>query len=188
MCVWLHSETQRELEDRTHEVLDMDNALKERQGELQKRAQLVTHTHKVYFIYCSLLMLFVCNLLFLFYLIPVMLSWVTWKWASETTSRRWRGRWILCSRTCRPERASWETHSRSSQTEPKSNTWGNVLPTRSKMYLKRIFFLFLVLLTEGLEQTHMSMSLEKSRKIPPSQPQLSTVLHLVLDLWPLVHT
>lgn len=46
MCACLHSETQRELEERTHEVLDMDNALKERQGELQQRAQLVQHAHK----------------------------------------------------------------------------------------------------------------------------------------------
>uniref|UniRef100_A0A3Q4M603 Coiled-coil domain containing 18 n=1 Tax=Neolamprologus brichardi TaxID=32507 RepID=A0A3Q4M603_NEOBR len=34
-------ETQRELEERTHEVLDMDNALRERQGELQQRAKLL---------------------------------------------------------------------------------------------------------------------------------------------------
>lgn len=46
VCVWLHSETQRELEERTHEVLDMDSALKERQGELQQRANLVQHTNK----------------------------------------------------------------------------------------------------------------------------------------------
>lgn len=52
MCVWLHSETQRELEERTHEVLDMDNALKERQGELQQRAQLVQHTHKPTYFLC----------------------------------------------------------------------------------------------------------------------------------------
>lgn len=41
VCVWFHSDTRRELEERTHEVLDMDNALKERQRELQQRANLV---------------------------------------------------------------------------------------------------------------------------------------------------
>lgn len=41
------SETQKELEERTHEVLDMDNALKERQGELQQRAQLVQVAHNM---------------------------------------------------------------------------------------------------------------------------------------------
>ncbi len=46
LCVWLHSETQRDLEERTHEVLDMDSALKERQGELQQRANLVQHEQK----------------------------------------------------------------------------------------------------------------------------------------------
>lgn len=48
MCVWFHSDTRRELEERTHEVLDMDNALKERQGELQQRANLVQHKHTFY--------------------------------------------------------------------------------------------------------------------------------------------
>lgn len=48
MCVHvcLDSDTRRELEERTHEVLDMDTALKERQGELQQRAKLVQqYTH-----------------------------------------------------------------------------------------------------------------------------------------------
>lgn len=46
VCVCLDSETSRELEERTHEVLDMDTALKERQGELQQRATLVSQcTH-----------------------------------------------------------------------------------------------------------------------------------------------
>lgn len=35
------------MEERTHEVLDMDNALKERQGELQQRANLVQHKHNL---------------------------------------------------------------------------------------------------------------------------------------------
>lgn len=47
MCV--HSDTKRELEERTHEVLDMENALKERQGELQQRANLVQSRHTFYF-------------------------------------------------------------------------------------------------------------------------------------------
>lgn len=38
-------ESQRELEERNNEVLDLDTALKERQGELQQRAQLVPHTN-----------------------------------------------------------------------------------------------------------------------------------------------
>lgn len=38
-----YRESQRELEERNHEVLDLDSALKERQGELQQRAQLVPH-------------------------------------------------------------------------------------------------------------------------------------------------
>ena len=45
MCV---RDTKRELEERTHEVLDMDSALKERQGELQQRAQVVPQTHNCY--------------------------------------------------------------------------------------------------------------------------------------------
>lgn len=51
-CLFLHRESQRELEDRSHEVLDLDATIKERQEELQKRAQQVepnahtrTHTH-----------------------------------------------------------------------------------------------------------------------------------------------
>lgn len=44
--VCVDRESKRELEERNNEVLDMDTALKERQGELQQRAQLVhTQTH-----------------------------------------------------------------------------------------------------------------------------------------------
>ena len=49
----------------------------------------------------------------------LILSWVSWMWPSKSTSRRWRERWSLCSRALEPERASWETRGRSSQTE----TW-----------------------------------------------------------------
>lgn len=38
-----YRESQRELDEKNHEVLDLDGALKERQGELQQRAQLVPH-------------------------------------------------------------------------------------------------------------------------------------------------
>ncbi len=42
-----YRESQRELEEKNHEVLDLDGALKERQGELQQRAQLVpNHKHE----------------------------------------------------------------------------------------------------------------------------------------------
>lgn len=36
------------MEERTHEVVDMENALKERQGELQQRANLVQPEHTFY--------------------------------------------------------------------------------------------------------------------------------------------
>lgn len=129
-CVWFNSETRRELEERTHEVLDMDSALKERQGELQQRAKVVQeHTHtsltalfefgfaeyKVRNKYFQILVLFK-NLSF-FSTSTSYLSWASWKWPSGSTSRRWQGRWSLCSRAWRPGRASWETHRGSSQTE-----------------------------------------------------------------------
>lgn len=41
LVVWSYSDTRRDLEQKTHDVLKMDNALKERQGELQQRAMLV---------------------------------------------------------------------------------------------------------------------------------------------------
>lgn len=41
--VCVYRESQRELEEKNREVLDLDSALKERQGELQQRAQLVPH-------------------------------------------------------------------------------------------------------------------------------------------------
>lgn len=111
MRVWLNSETQRELEERTHEVLDMDNALKERQGELQQRAQLVQHTHKPTYFMClssffESVLLTPLSLFCLFFKFLCVLSSASWMWPSKNTSRRWRGRWSLCNRAWRPERGS----------------------------------------------------------------------------------
>lgn len=65
MCVCVcpfYSDTKRELEERTHEVLDMDNALKERQGELQQRANLVQHKRAFYCLqYCGASRKSACN-------------------------------------------------------------------------------------------------------------------------------
>lgn len=83
--VCVYRESQRELEEKNHEVLDLDSALKERQGELQQRAQLVPHRLSTFPIFIaiplqSLKALFsVC-------------SWGSWMWSSRITSWRWTGR------------------------------------------------------------------------------------------------